>query len=90
MNGFGSYNPLTRATEKGLSDAIECWLEGGANPNVPNTVRFASCCIHHKTNILGSISSIAPSNTQMHCCYDVIHKHDAMQECSYGGTSCMC
>ncbi|RLN30487.1 ankyrin repeat and KH domain-containing protein 1-like isoform X1 [Panicum miliaceum] len=37
VNGFGSYNPLARAAEKGLTEDIKCLLEAGANPNVPDT-----------------------------------------------------
>ncbi|XP_066357105.1 uncharacterized protein [Miscanthus floridulus] len=37
VNGFGSYNPLAKAAEKGLTEAIKCLLEAGANPNVPDT-----------------------------------------------------
>jgi ankyrin repeat protein len=33
-------NPLVKAAEKGLIEAIKCLLEAGANPNVPNTVRI--------------------------------------------------
>ncbi|CAL4890669.1 unnamed protein product [Urochloa decumbens] len=36
VNGFGSYNPLARAAEKGLTEAIKCLLEAGADPNVPD------------------------------------------------------
>ncbi|XP_039803038.1 protein phosphatase 1 regulatory subunit 12A-like isoform X2 [Panicum virgatum] len=36
VNGFGFYNPLARAAEKGLTEAIKCLLEAGANPNVPD------------------------------------------------------
>lgn len=74
MNGFGSYNPLARAAEKGLTEAIKCLLEAGANPNVPDTVRFASCYMHHYSDLLDFISSIAQSNTHMQCWYDVTHK----------------
>ena len=41
VNGFGFYNPLARAAEKGLTEAIKCLLEAGANPNVPDKVRSA-------------------------------------------------
>jgi ankyrin repeat protein len=54
-----SYNPLARAAEKGLTEAIKCLLEAGANPNVPDTVRFASCYMHHYSDLLDFISSIA-------------------------------
>lgn len=74
MNGFGSYNPLAKAAEKGLTETIKCLLEAGANPNVPDTVRFASCCMHHYSDLLDFISYIAP--THMQCKY-VVHKHDA-------------
>ena len=37
MNGD---NHLAKAAEKGLTEAIKCLLEAGANPNVPNTVRM--------------------------------------------------
>ncbi|OEL34342.1 hypothetical protein BAE44_0004641 [Dichanthelium oligosanthes] len=37
VNGCESYNPLARAAEKGLTEAIKCLLEAGANPNVPDT-----------------------------------------------------
>ncbi|PUZ68060.1 hypothetical protein GQ55_3G484500 [Panicum hallii var. hallii] len=37
VNVFGSYNPLATAAEKGLTEAIKCLLETGANPNVPDT-----------------------------------------------------
>ncbi|KAF8763063.1 hypothetical protein HU200_008913 [Digitaria exilis] len=37
VNGFGCYNPLAKAAEKGLTEAIKCLLEAGADPNVPDT-----------------------------------------------------
>ncbi|EES16450.1 hypothetical protein BDA96_08G206700 [Sorghum bicolor] len=37
VNGFGSYSPLAKAAEKGLTEAIKCLLDAGANPNVPDT-----------------------------------------------------
>jgi ankyrin repeat protein len=33
-------NPLANAAEKGLTEAIKCLVEAGANPNVPDTVRM--------------------------------------------------
>jgi ankyrin repeat protein len=33
-------NPLVKAAEKGLTEAIKCLLEAGANPNVHDTVRM--------------------------------------------------
>lgn len=63
MNGFGSYNPLAKASKKGLTEAIKCLLEAGANPNVPDTVRFASCCMRHYSDLFDFISSIVLSNT---------------------------
>ncbi|KAL6847462.1 hypothetical protein ACP4OV_023315 [Aristida adscensionis] len=36
VNGVGSDNPLTSAAEKGLTEAIKCLLEAGADPNVPD------------------------------------------------------
>ena len=41
MNGASPCdNPLAEAAEKGLTEAIKCLLDAGANPNVPNTVRM--------------------------------------------------
>jgi ankyrin repeat protein len=45
VNGFGSYNPLAKAAKKGLTEAIKCLLEAGADPNVSDTVRIQFCCI---------------------------------------------
>lgn len=33
-------NPLAKAAEKGLTEAMKCLLEAGANPNVLDTVRM--------------------------------------------------
>jgi len=90
VNGFGSYSPLAKAAEKGLTEAIKCLLDAGANPNVPDTVRYASCCMHHYSDLLDFISSIALSNAHMQCWHDVMCKHDAMQKCSYDSTRFMC
>ena len=38
------YNPLVTAAEKGLTEAIKCLLEAGANPNVIDRVRMLSFC----------------------------------------------
>ena len=41
MSGiFPHYDPLLTAAEKGLTEAIKCLLEAGANPNVFDRVRM--------------------------------------------------
>ncbi|KAF7086183.1 hypothetical protein CFC21_089509 [Triticum aestivum] len=38
VDGFGPcHNPLATSVEKGLTEALKCLLEAGANPNVPDT-----------------------------------------------------
>ena len=64
VNGFGFYNPLARAAEKGLTEAIKCLLEAGANPNVPDKVRSAFVAsLHCSSNPLDFKSPIALSDT---------------------------
>jgi ankyrin repeat protein len=44
-------NPLVKAAEKGLTEAIKCLLEAGANPNVHDTVRML--LLSHSCVLLG-------------------------------------
>ena len=45
VNGIG--NPLAFAARKGLTEAIKCLLEAGANPNTPDMVSLRSSLSHH-------------------------------------------
>jgi hypothetical protein len=64
VNVFGSYNPLATAAEKGLTEAIKCLLEAGANPNVPDTVRFTFVAsVHCSSDPLDFMSPVVLSDT---------------------------
>ena len=45
VNGTG--NPLALAARIGLTEAIKCLLEAGANPNTPDMVSLLSSLSHH-------------------------------------------
>jgi ankyrin repeat protein len=45
VNGIG--NPLATAAQEGLTEAIKCLLEAGANPNTTDWVSLLSCSHYH-------------------------------------------
>ena len=45
MNEIG--NPLARAAREGLTEAIKCLLEAGANPNTTDCVSLLPCSHYH-------------------------------------------
>ena len=45
-------NPLARAVREGLTEAIKCLLEAGANPNAPDLVSLLSSLSHHHCKML--------------------------------------
>jgi hypothetical protein len=57
-------NPLADAAEKGLTEAIKCLLDAGANPNVLDKVRILSI-VTYSCVLLGFVVSADTSCTDI-------------------------
>jgi hypothetical protein len=72
VNGFR--NPLAAAAQEGLTEAIKCLLEAGADPNNADMVRLLSSLSHHANSERCLTCNNSRDTALQHWCITITQK----------------